>query len=279
MPESMENHIKNNKKIALVNLAEYSDIRDFSSYKEDINFLNKHAIPFKDFASGRNTHDLLIEGFAQAIADPEVSVVWFTNGGSKFIEFLNDFDWDKIKNSGKIFLGFSDFTHFSILANQKSIQTYYGLSLRKITEYYSESKQSEIASTLLNLIYAGNQADTYKIQPLEKSITGGHLTVSTFMLSSFNIDLTGKALFIEYHYIPGETIDDLIYFVNQLCVLLREKGNSPQSFLLGRSMLFAEEGLVDSSFINTHIENVLGNYFPEIEIGHLDQFENIIEMK
>ncbi len=269
-------------KIGLVNIAEYSDISNWSSYKKDFEFLNKYSIPFKDFASGRLTPGSLIDGFYEAVEDPEVSIIWFTNGGNRFIESLDNLDWDKIKKNNKVFIGLSDFTHFSILANQNNIRTYYGLALKKISEFYSNSEQQKIASALIHLIDNCNDS-SFDGGLIHRStisaITGGNLCVSIFMIGSFNIDIRNKTLFIEHHYIPGESIDDLIYFIHQLSILLIKSKNIPKNFLLGHSMLFENQEIIDFSLINRSIERVLKKYFVDTEVKTIDHFKYIIEMK
>jgi hypothetical protein len=61
--------------------------------------------------------------------------------------------------------------------------------------------------------------------------------------------------------------------------LLKKKNITPNKFLLGHSILFDGEKMIDFSLLNINIEKILHSYFPEIKVDTTDHFENIIEMK
>ncbi len=264
-------------KIGLVNLCSNTDIAHWSSYEKDFGFLNENNIAYKDFASGKSGNKDLFEGFKEAISDPEVSLIWFVSGGIKMIEHLDNINWQTIENSQKTFIGLSDFTHFSLIAGNHNVSCYYGLALKNITKYYTTIQQKEIASFLKTAIHGEKSGLVYEN---ENIITGGHLGTTIFMLNSFNIDISEKTLFIEHHYIPGETLEDLKYYIHQLCITLINKNISPTSFLLGHSMLFKQDNTpMDFTLINKSVKDVLKEYFTDHKINEVDHFTKIINMK
>jgi len=207
-------------KIALVNLCSYEDISKWSTYDQDIAYLNDNNIPFVDYASGFDKKEDLLKKFYEALMDKNVSVIWFVNGGTRLIEYTNVLDWETIKNSNKVFIGLSDFTHFAILAANLNIPCYYGIALKKITKYFSIEKRNQIASFLIS-IANNNDTKLENVFSLEKEkIIGGHLGITLFMLNNFSINLQNKTLFLEHHYLLGETLTDLEYYLHQLSLYI-----------------------------------------------------------
>jgi muramoyltetrapeptide carboxypeptidase LdcA involved in peptidoglycan recycling len=258
------------KKIALINLCTYEDISTWSSFNDDISFLKNHSIPFVDYASGKSSKNDLFGAFKKALEDENVSAIWFVCGGNRLIEHIDSFDWNKIAATGKKFLGISDFTHFSILASQHKITSYYGVALKKISKYFTEPEQVRIANFLKKIISDDFlDAEVYQIK--EEEIMGGHLLCSIFMIDHFKLQLGEKHLFIEYHNIPGESIDDLLYHVHQLGLILKK--NTPKSLILGHSMMSDAQGnLIDYGIINASIKKVINDYvkIPASEVDHFN---------
>lgn len=281
-------------KIALVNLCSIEDIAKWKTYSEDINFLKNNNIDYIDYASGRSTKEELFSGFLEAVNDKDVSVVWFACGGTTLVQYLHLFDWDKIRESKKVFVGSSDFTHFSIIANSYSIPCFYGLTLKRISKFYSHDEQEEISNFLkeistTSITDSSNDIDTNnqqeKIQKLPRTfsdnksaITGGCLLPILFLLRDYNISFANKSLFIEHHYAEGESYDDLEYMIRQLCISLNN--NIPLSLILGHSMFYNKEGgEIEYSEVNKFISKITTEYFPELEISEVDHFKKCITMR
>ena len=107
----------------------------------------------------------------------------------------------------------------------------------------------------------------------EEKIVGGHTFLTTFMLGETKIDLKDRFLFIEHHYIPGESLEDLEYFIDQLKMVI--KGNMPKGFILGHSMLFGEKSkIMNISTINKKMVEWLKEY--NLPIVYIDHFKQII---
>ena len=103
-------------KIALVNLCRIQDFSKTKYYESSLEFLKENDIEFVDYFSGRETPSDLLKGFHEALKNKDIELVWFIQGGSDLIKFLDKIDWDLVKQSNKEYLGLSDFTHFAFKA-------------------------------------------------------------------------------------------------------------------------------------------------------------------
>ena len=261
-------------KIALVNLCSISNIANWASYQDDISFLKSTNIGFFDYASGRSTKSELLKGFYEALNNEEVSVIWFVSGGTALIQYLPELDWSLIKSSGKKFIGLSDFTHFALLASNVGVTCYYGLALKKVTKYYSIEQRERISNFLQHVI-TNKDSDLVYIE--NKKITGGHLSTAQYIISNYNIGLHDKVLFLEYHYIPGESWEEFEYYIHQLCLSLKIRGDMPAEILLGHSVLFKEDGSeIEVNLINDFCKKIILSYF-DLHIKEIDHFNSIIK--
>lgn len=256
-------------KIALVNLCKIEDVSLNPSFKNDLAFLSENKIEYVDYVSRKKTATELLDGFHDALKDNSVEVVWFTQGGSTLINFIDLIDWELVVSSGKKFVGLSDFTHFSAIAVSKGVQCYYGLALKNIKKYYSGEKILHVSNFLKSISKQGiSLTDNNYYSVADTKITGGHLTSFIFMVDRYNINLKEKALFIEHHYIPGETFDDLAYYIDQLILIIKE--NPPKSIILGHTILFNDLGQeVDYRDVNKFIsERISKLNLPITEVDH-----------
>lgn len=139
-------------KIALVNLTKLSDFAEESSYSADIAFLNENNIDYVDYSSGRKDFDSLLNGFHEAISNPEIDIVWFIQGGTCLIKFISSIDWKLVEKTKKKYLGLSDYTHFSTEATRLGCTCFYGAPLVKITKYW---KTHEERSYIVDFLKSG----------------------------------------------------------------------------------------------------------------------------
>ena len=265
-------------KIALVNFAEYEKFNSTDSFKKDLEFLVENKIDYVDYCFEYNKKSDLLAGFKKSLANPEIDLIWFVCGGNKTIKFLDNIDWEAVKKVNKIYAGASDFTHFSFKAIEKGQTCYYGTSLQSIKEYHPTARSREY---LVKFLQTG-KIEKYKHQNLFKKvnnldaekIVGGHTFLSTFMLGETKINLKDRFLFIEHHYIPGESLEDLEYFIDQLKMVI--KGNLPKGFILGHSMLFGKKNKIMSVVtINKKLVECLKEY--QLPIAYIDHFKQVVK--
>lgn len=264
-------------KIALVNFAEYEKFNGTDSFKKDLEFLVENKIDYVDYCFNYDKKADLLAGFRKALANPEIDLIWFVCGGNKMIKFLDDIDLEAVKKAGKIYAGVSDFTHFSFKAVENGQVCYYGTSLQSIKEYHPTAPSREY---LVKFLQTG-EVEKYRHQNLFKTVSnldkekivGGHTFLTTFMLGETKINLRDRFLFVEHHYIPGESLEDLEYFMDQLKRVI--KGNLPKGFILGHSMLFGKKGkIMNVATINKKMVEWLKEY--DLPITYIDHFKQIV---
>jgi muramoyltetrapeptide carboxypeptidase LdcA involved in peptidoglycan recycling len=265
-------------KVALVNFAEYEKFNSTVSFKQDLEFLVENKIDYVDYCFNYDKKLDLLAGFRKALANPEIDLIWFVCGGNKTIKFLDDIDWEVVKKANKIYAGASDFTHFSFKAVQNGQVCYYGTSLQEIKKYHPSPKSRKYLADFLQTgkIEKYNHTNLYKtVSNLdEEKIVGGHTFLTTFMLNEVKIDLRDRFLFLEHHYIPGESLEDLEYFVDQIKMVT--KGNLPKGFIFGHSMLFGKKGkIMNVATINKKMVEWLREY--DLPIAYIDHFKQIVK--
>lgn len=254
-------------KIALVNLCQIFDYAEKFTFQQEMDFLAENKIDYVDYCSHRSTYSELLDGFQQAVCDPTVDLVWFVTGGTTMIQFLDEINWDLVKKSHKIFYGVSDFTHFAIKAVTLGVTCYYGQALNKIYEYFPDHPQRQF---IVDFLTAGKVGDN---PSLHLPLIGGQLFSTTFMIQQLNIDLSSRHLFIEHHYLVGESFNDLDYFIRQLKSVI--KHNLPKSIILGHSLFYDKSyQLVDPEKVNREFINIYADL--GIPISFIDHFKQII---
>jgi len=266
-------------KIALVNLCKIEDFSKTKYYQKSLEFLQENNIDFVDYFSGRETAPELLSGFHDALRDDTIELVWFIQGGSELINFLEKIDWKLVERSNKEYLGLSDFTHFVFRAIKLGKTCYYGQGLQNIKDYLPDPENRKFIVDFLNEkklpSYNTKLLHSNELINLEnEKIIGGHSFISAIMLPETKIDLSERFLFFEHHYVPGERLQDIKYFLD--VIKFNVHNNMPKGFILGHSMLFDQENqLIESNFINKFfLENLLDLKIP---IYYIDHFKTIVK--
>ncbi len=266
-------------KIALVNLCKIQDFSKTKYFQDSFEFLKENNIDFVDYVSGKETENDLLNGFHEAVNNVEVELVWFIQGGSDLIKFLDKINWDLVKKTSKEYFGLSDFTHFAFKAVGAGKTCYYGPGLKQIKSYLPTNEQRQFVVDFLK----NKQISPYDTKLLQgegdmnienKKIIGGHSFITAIMLPTTTIDLQARFLFFEHHYIPGEGLVDAAYFLD--AVRLYISHNRPQGIILGHSLLFDENNSpIDIELINKYLaEHIIDMGLP---VYYIDHFKTIIK--
>ncbi len=267
-------------KIALVNLTKIADYATESSYQADMDFLNENNISYVDYCSGRSDFENLLKGFHDALENPEVDIIWFVQGGTSLIKFIPSINWSLVEKTKKKYLGISDFTHFSSKAIDLGSECYYGGSLAKITKYWKTKEDRQhivdfIKSGMCNMRAQQIFPSTKESDFLGESILGGHMIISTFMMSQSQPKLNNSFLFLEHHYIPGESLLDLEFWLDQVKYLIKD--NQPKGFILGHSILFDKQNnILDFNELNRFLTEKLKIF--NKPIYQIDHFKNLVKL-
>lgn len=266
-------------KIALVNLCKIEDISKAPFYESSFKFLMENNIEHIDYASGRASFKDLLNGFHDALSNPEVDLIWFVQGGSSLVKFLPDINWTLVKESRKSFFGLSDFTHFSLHASCYGVPCFYGQGLKHVKDYLpTESSRQFLVDFLKSgfieplspkLLYGDNV-----IKWDSAKIVGGHSFISAIMLPHLQCNLDNKVLFLEHHYIKQEGLDNASYFIEAVKLYLHK--HKPQAILLGHSMVYGNDGeLMDMDAVNKSFVELLNTL--HVPIFSVDHFKTVIK--
>lgn len=266
-------------KITLVDLCAESDIQKEKYFNKSIQFLKKHGIDYIDFASGKSGIKNKISLFHRALAS-DADLIWFVRGGTKCIESIQYIDWGKVVKSKKLFLGSSDFTHFSTIAVEKKVECYYGPSLKSLVE-----KKRNLLS-IIKFLKTGKFntktkqvfGDKKKLKSDKIKIKGGHLVLFNFLQSLYDFNLKGNYLFIEHHYGKTSDVEYYKYFLQQLLYLLKIKDNLPLGFIVSIPNLVNQEHKKISVKTVKIITKIILSKF-NLPIYFCDSEENLIKLK
>lgn len=262
---------------ALVNLSKLQKIKDFKTFDNDLEYLLELWIDFKWHSFDSSTREELLESFNRALSDDDIDLVWFACWGEIMLSFLNDIDFDLVKDSNKRFMWASDFTHFAIRSVSLWKECYYWTFFKNLEKYFPNIKDLEFLKDFVKngiLKPYAYRDIIWKVENLDdEKMVWWHLTITSFMLSNHHIDLHDRYLFLEYHYIKWESLNDLWYWIDQIKYVI--SWNMPKWFVLWHSTFFEPDwSVMEVDRINDlFIEKFKGYSLP---IAYLDHFNQII---
>ena len=237
-------------KVAVINLSIPVDISQAAEFQQACTVLAQYGIEVVDYASGRTEPQSMAQGVREAIEDPDVTTVLAFSGGNMAISCLDYIDWQKVGNSGKVFAGLSDFTHFSWKAVEAGADCAYGTSLKDFVKYRLTDAERQ---PVIEFLKTGKVAP---FSPLllhgegvvkewsKESIIGGHSFISLLMAAESSLPMADRVLMLEHHYNGAESLDDLQYWGAALARVFAK--NPPKAVLLGHSMVMGSDGQLAS---------------------------------
>lgn len=111
-------------------------------------------------------------------------------------------------------------------------------------------------------------------------IVGGHTFITSFKVHMVGkpVQLSDKLLFLEHHNSQGEDIHELLYYFQQIKLLMKKHIGLPKALLLGHSLLCDEEGKsIDWKEINVEVANIFHEF--DIPVFQIDSINAIIPFK
>jgi len=142
--------------------------------------------------------------------DPEVSGIFAIRGGYGSEQLLDHIDYALIRSNPKIFLGYSDITALHLAINKKAgLVTFHGpVALSRFTDYTQKYFRKALFETApIGVVTNPPESNTLRpahtlrtVRPGRASgpLIGGNLTlISTTMGTPYEIETTGRILFIE----------------------------------------------------------------------------------
>ncbi len=158
--------------------------------------------------------------FAQALADPEVEVIWALRGGYGSNRILKLLENAPALKKPKLFIGYSDMTFLHLFLTQHGWKTIHGPMFWELGSAGKDEKNFRLLASLLageveNLRYEGlkplNQAAKNCDTPVEGAVIGGNLTcIAAAVGTPWQLDAKDKILFFEDVGEKGYQIDRLL---------------------------------------------------------------------
>lgn len=145
----------------------------------------------------------------KAMDSTEVRAIWAIRGGYGSARIVDSLDFDKLLESPKWFIGYSDMTAIHSALNQQGMESIHGMMPVNLKDDSPEAAQS--LEAIKEVLFG--KRPRYEITPNPKNkigeakakLVGGNLTlIQTNIGTSSAIDVSDKILFIEevgeYHY-------------------------------------------------------------------------------
>ena len=214
--------------------------------------------------------------FMAAFADPVTSAVWCARGGYGVMRFFHRIDFDVIRSSPKVFVGFSDITALhNAIHQQTGLVTFHGPNLQ---DGFGKPEEMPTASeaALWRLLRSDSQklpsqGYIYDLNCVPSSppncihggivsarLTGGNLAVISGMLGTpYEIETSGCVLFLE-------DVSERVYRLDRYLSQLRLAGkfDSLAGVLLGS--FSPDEG--DQADYQQEIDRLMTEFFAPLGV-------------
>ncbi len=196
-----------------------------------------------------------LASFHTMVADPNIELMVMARGGYGWSRLLAQIDWQAVQASGKVFMGYSDFTAFQLAAlRHAKLVTYTGPGAATDFDWSADSEAVAADHAFMNAncwpVLAGsphsvgwlNSEHGYAAQSLPGTLWGSNLSLLSHLVGTpYFPEVNGGMLFIE-------EIDEQPYAVERMFLQLLHAG------VLGR-----QKALVLGNFTNCEPE---GGRFP-----------------
>lgn len=264
--------------IALV--APGGNIRDFLDLENKIKILEKNFIVKRFYNENAglsylsDTDKNRAKFFENAFLDKNVDMVVSVRGGYGAIRTIEYLDFDKIKNSSKIYLASSDATILlCALSKKTNIKCFHGLMIMNGFVENMENNIKIIKNNEFNINYK-----TIKRGLLKGKLWGGNLSSVVSILSGdMFIPDDDVVLFLEDLNEPIYKIDKMLFEIYR-CKKLREKikgiifgdfyieKKEIQPLLKEYSELFDNIACIETNDITHKIHNITVPFLKDVEI-------------
>jgi muramoyltetrapeptide carboxypeptidase len=176
------------------------------------------------------TDEERLTAFHAMLADPSIDVMMATRGGYGWTRLLDRIDWAAVRTSGKVFVGFSDFTAFNFAAlSQAGVVTFHGPMA--CIDFGSGATDAYMEANFWPLL-SGSRHDAggflcdraFASRELEGPIWGGNLSMVAHLAGTrWMPDIDGGILFIEEIGEEPYAVERLVYQLHHAGILRRQR--------------------------------------------------------
>lgn len=141
-------------------------------------------------SAGTNAKKL--DAFHDLVKNPDIDAIIFSTGGNRALHWVDDIDFDLVRDNPKIVMGFSDCTApLNIINNKTGLVTFHGPCLRWFMVHTDNSEDTEQCFQTLS-----NPSKPHHFtNKTQGELVGGNLSLLQYLINDINFN--EKILFIE----------------------------------------------------------------------------------
>jgi len=172
-----------------------------------------------------------LAGFHRMLADPGIDLMIMARGGYGWSRLMPKIDWRAVRESGKVLMGYSDFTAFQLGAlRHANVVTFAGPGVASDFDWSTDSDPVAVDHAFMNdhcwPVLHGDAAGTgwidcahdYPAQALSGTLWGSNLSLLSHLVGTPHLpEVDGGILFIE-------EIDEAPYRVERMFLQLLQAG-------------------------------------------------------
>lgn len=129
------------------------------------------------------THAQKLAAFYELWDNPEVACVWAAGGGNRAMHWIDLIDYEKLKETPKLLVGFSDVTALitAIYAHTK-IETIHGTTFNRLHKCPQKQQHLDLLSGM-RIIYPDNEMHILREGKARGALVGGNLSLFQYLPS------------------------------------------------------------------------------------------------
>lgn len=138
------------------------------------------------------TNEEKLTAFHDLIKNPQINAIIFSTGGNRALHWVDNIDFDLVRNNPKIIMGFSDCTVPLNIINEKTgLVTFHGPNLRWFMVHQDNIEDTEQCFDVLS-----NPAQPHYFScKMNGTLAGGNMSLMQYLLNDLNFE--EKILFLE----------------------------------------------------------------------------------
>jgi muramoyltetrapeptide carboxypeptidase len=227
-----------------------------------------HPQTFNRHHQSAGTNEEKLNAFHDLIKNPNINAIVFSTGGNRALHWVDQIDYDLVKNNPKIIMGFSDTTSIlNLIAVKSGLKTFHGPNLRWFMVHKDNSHDIKQCFTTLS-----NPSREFSYDGLSGTFVGGNASVIQYLIN--DIDLTGKILFLEDWNLESSHLDRIFMHMKRQNVFEKING-----LILGQFDNLSDTGKRPYGFtLNDIITEHVPDSLPIVKnapIGHSDRLITI----